>query len=45
MNGKERKIKEKNMNAGHGPTPYETREILLYKTDNGDVRVEILLYQ
>jgi|GEM_PF-5921815 virulence protein len=41
----ERKIKEKNMNAGHGPTPYETREILLYKTDNGDVRVEILLYQ
>ena len=26
-------------------TPYETREILFYKTDNGDVRVEILLYQ
>lgn len=25
-------------------TPYETREIL-YKTDNGDVKVEILLYQ
>lgn len=24
---------------------YETREILFYKTDNGDVRVEILLYQ
>lgn len=27
------------------PTPYETREILFYKTDNGDVRVEILLFQ
>ncbi len=26
-------------------TPNETREILFYKTDNGDVRVEILLYQ
>ena len=26
-------------------TPYETREILFYKTDNGDVRIEILLYQ
>jgi hypothetical protein len=26
-------------------TPYETREILFYKTDNGDVRVEILLYK
>ena len=26
-------------------TLYETREILFYKTDNGDVRVEILLYQ
>lgn len=26
-------------------TPYETREILFYRTDNGDVRVEILLYQ
>lgn len=26
-------------------TPYETREILFYKTDNGDVKVEILLYQ
>ena len=29
----------------YGMTPYETREILFYKTDNGDVRVEILLYQ
>lgn len=26
-------------------TPYETREILFYKTDNGDVKVDILLYQ
>ena len=26
-------------------TSYETREILFYKTDNGDVKVEILLYQ
>ncbi len=26
-------------------TPYETREILFYKTDNGDIRVEIMLYQ
>ena len=25
-------------------TPYETRDILLYKTDNADVRVEILSY-
>ena len=24
---------------------YETREILFYKTDNGEVRVEILLFQ
>lgn len=33
------------MDGGRGITPYETREILFYKTDNGDVRVEILLYQ
>ena len=26
-------------------TPHETRKILFYKTDNGDVKVEILLYQ
>ena len=26
-------------------TPYETREILFYKTDNGDIKVEILLYR
>ena len=26
-------------------TPHETREILFYKTDSGDVKVEILLYQ
>ncbi len=26
-------------------TLYENREIMFYKTDNGDVRVEILLYQ
>ena len=24
-------------------TPYETKEILFYKTDNGDDKVEILL--
>ena len=28
-----------------GVTPYETREILFYKTKNGEVRVEILLFQ
>ena len=33
------------MKEEYGLTPYETREILFYKTDNGDVRVEILLYQ
>ena len=33
------------MDEEYGLTPYETREILFYKTDNGDVRVEILLYQ
>lgn len=26
-------------------TAYETKEILFYKTDNGDIRIEILLYQ
>ena len=26
-------------------TPYETREILFYKIDGGDVKIEILLYQ
>jgi len=31
------------MNEEYGLTPYETREILFYKTDNGEVRVEILL--
>ena len=25
--------------------PYENREILFYKTDNGDIKVEILLFQ
>ena len=29
----------------YGIAPYETREILFYKTGNGNVRVEILLYQ
>ena len=29
----------------YGLTPYETREILFYKTENGEVRVEVLLYQ
>ena len=33
------------MNNGQGMIPYETREILFYKTDNGEVRVEILLFQ
>lgn len=33
------------MNEEYGLTPYETREILFYKTDNGEVRVEILLYR
>ena len=28
----------------HALTPYENRSILFYKTDNGEVRVEILLY-
>ena len=37
--------KEMKMNGEYGLTPYETREILFYKTDNGDVRVEIMLYQ
>ena len=45
----ERETKVKNrkgmdMNEEYGLTPYETREILFYKTDNGEVRVEILLY-
>ena len=33
------------MSAEQGLTPYETREILFYKTENGEVRVEILLFQ
>ncbi len=33
------------MSEGHGLTPYETREVLFYKTDNGEVRIEILLFQ
>ncbi len=33
------------MDEEHGRTPYETREILFYKTYNGDVRIEIFLYQ
>ena len=33
------------MNEKQGLTPYETREILFYKTENGEVRVEILLFQ
>ncbi len=33
------------MNDEYDITPYETREILFYKTDNGDIRIEILLYQ
>ena len=30
------------MSEEHGLTPYETREILFYKTENGEVRVEII---
>lgn len=33
------------MSDDHALTPYETREILFYRTGNGDVRVEILLFQ
>ena len=33
------------MSEKQGLTPYETREILFYKTENGEVRVEILLFQ
>ena len=33
------------MNRENEIIPHETREILFYKTNNGDVRVEILLYQ
>lgn len=33
------------MNENMALTPYDTREILFYKTDNGDVKVEILLCQ
>jgi hypothetical protein len=43
----ERETKVKNgkgrdMNEKYGLPPYETREILFYKTDNGEVRVEII---
>ena len=33
------------MSEEKGLTPYETREILFYKTENGEMRVEILLFQ
>jgi hypothetical protein len=33
------------MSDEHALTPYESREILFYRTDNGDVRVEILLFR
>ncbi|MBE6853354.1 MAG: cell filamentation protein Fic [Ruminococcus sp.] len=33
------------MNEEFRLTPYEIKEILFYKTDNGDVRIEILLFQ
>ena len=33
------------MSKEKGLTPYETREILFYKTENGEMRVEILLFQ
>jgi len=35
----------KQMNEEFRLTPYEIKEILFYKTDNGDVRIEILLFQ
>ena len=31
------------MSEEKGLTPYETREILFYKTENGEVRVELSL--
>lgn len=37
--------REMDRNEEYGLTPYQTREILFYKTDNGEVQVEILLYQ
>ncbi len=33
------------MSKEQGLTSYETREILFYKTENGEVRVEILLFE
>ena len=33
------------MSERQGLPLYETREILFYKTENGEVRVEILLFQ
>jgi Virulence protein len=32
------------INKEYGLTPCETREVLFYDTDDGEVRVEILLY-
>ncbi len=43
--GKIRDRTVRKMDENMALTPYETREILFYKTDNGDVKVEILLYQ
>ncbi len=40
-----RKAEEIRMSEEHGLSPYETREVLFYKTDNGEVRIEILLFQ
>ena len=31
------------INAEYGLTPYETREILFYKTDSGEVRIVWML--
>lgn len=42
---KEKLGREMIMNKEHKLTPYETRKIWFCKTDNGEVRVEILLYQ
>ncbi|MCD7822519.1 MAG: virulence RhuM family protein [Oscillospiraceae bacterium] len=33
------------MNAEHSITPYENREIIFYKTGNGDVKIEVLLFE
>ena len=43
--GRIRDGRMKKMDENMALTPYETREILFYKIDGGDVKIEILLYQ